>query len=104
MNSLPAEGCDTLHTLDLPDGNRTPDALISTLADQQQRVVFSKDTDFIQSHLLQGTPRQLLVIAKGNIRNAELSALVLNALPLLKNLFAAHQLVELHRSAIIIRQ
>ena len=74
---LQAEGCDTLHTLDLPDGNRSSDSSISALADHQGRIVFSKDADFIQSHLLQGTPKQLLVIATGNIRNPELKTLLL---------------------------
>jgi predicted nuclease of predicted toxin-antitoxin system len=50
---------------------------ISALADHQGRIVFSKDADFIQSHLLQGTPKQLLVIATGNIRNPELKTLLL---------------------------
>jgi predicted nuclease of predicted toxin-antitoxin system len=101
---LKAEDCDTLHTLDLPDGNRTTDTTISGLADQQGRVVFSKDADFIQSHLLQATPKKLLVIATGNIRNPELAQLVLQTLPSLKSLFAINSLIELHRSALIIRR
>ncbi len=39
---LKAEGCDTLHTLDLQDGNRTIDNTISDLADQQGRVVYRR--------------------------------------------------------------
>ena len=101
---LKEEGCDTLHTLDLPDGNRTTDSTISALADQQGRVVFSKDADFIQSHLLQATPKKLLVIATGNIRNPELAQLLLQALPSLKGLFAINNLIELHRTALIIRR
>jgi predicted nuclease of predicted toxin-antitoxin system len=101
---LQAEGCDTLHTLDLPDGNRSSDATISKLADQQGRVVFSKDADFIQSHLLQGTPKQLLVIATGNIRNPELKTLLLQWLPSLRDAFRSYALIELQRSALIIRR
>lgn len=101
---LQAEGCDALHTLDLPDGNRTADNIISALAEQQGRVVFSKDADFIQSHLLQGIPKQLLLIATGNIRNPELAQLLLQALPSLKSLFATNDLIELHRTALIIRR
>ena len=67
--SLKNLGFDTLHTFDLPDGNRSSDATISAIADQDGRVVFSKDADFIQSHVLRGSPRQLLVIATGNIGN-----------------------------------
>lgn len=56
-------GCDVLHALDLPEGNRTADNLICTIADRDGRVVFSKDTDFIRSHLLRGTPAKLLIVA-----------------------------------------
>jgi predicted nuclease of predicted toxin-antitoxin system len=101
---LQAEGCDTLHTLDLPDGNRSSDSSISALADHQGRIVFSKDADFIQSHLLQGTPKQLLVIATGNIRNPELKTLLLRWLPSLQEAFSSHSLIELQRSALIIRR
>ena len=101
---LQAESCDTLHTLDLPDGNRSTDNTISALADQQERVVFSKDADFIQSHLLQGIPKRLLVIATGNIRHPELAQVLLQALPSLKSLFATNVLIELHRTALIIRR
>jgi predicted nuclease of predicted toxin-antitoxin system len=101
---LQAEGCDTLHTLDLPDGNRSSDSSISALADHQGRIVFSKDADFIQSHLLQSTPKKLLVIATGNIRNPELKGLLIRWLPSLRDAFSSHSLIELQRSALIIRR
>jgi len=62
-------GHDTLHTTDLPDGNRTTDAEIATLAEAQDRVVVTKDRDFRDGHLLNGSPRQLLVVATGNVSN-----------------------------------
>jgi predicted nuclease of predicted toxin-antitoxin system len=40
-------GCDVLHTIDLPEGNRSSDQTISLIADRDGRVVFSKDADFI---------------------------------------------------------
>ena len=43
---LQAESCDALHRLDLPDGNRTTDNVISALAEQQGQVVYSKQADF----------------------------------------------------------
>ncbi|WP_255441220.1 MULTISPECIES: DUF5615 family PIN-like protein [unclassified Synechococcus] len=60
-------GCDVLHTLDLPEGNRSSDKTISSIADHDGRVVFSKDADFIQSHLLRGIPARLLILTTGNI-------------------------------------
>jgi len=74
VSLLETQGCDTLHTLDLPEGNRSSDDSISAKADQDERVVFSKDKDCIQSHLLLGSPRKLLLITTGNISNQELAS------------------------------
>lgn len=68
-------GHDAIHTLDLPDQNRTGDSVIDALADADDRVVISKDSDFRDSHLMRGTPRRLLRVATGNIDNPGLLAL-----------------------------
>ena len=60
---LAAAGHDALHTLDLPDGNRTPDSIITELADREGRVVVSKNADFVVSHTLSAKPYRLLLIA-----------------------------------------
>jgi predicted nuclease of predicted toxin-antitoxin system len=98
------QGFDTLHTFDLPDGNRSSDAMISASADRDGRVVFSKDADFIQSHFLRESPLKLLVIATGNISNKELFALFQRVLPELKVLFQTHRLIELSLTVLIIRR
>jgi hypothetical protein len=48
---LAAAGCDAVHTLDLPNGNRTTDVEIIDTADREQRVVVTKDADFVDSHI-----------------------------------------------------
>ena len=65
-------GHDAVHTSALPGGNRTSDTEIARIADEQERVVISKDRDFRDSHLLRGSPQRLLVVATGNITNSEL--------------------------------
>ncbi len=40
---LAAAGHDAVHTSELPNGNRTPDAEIAALADAEDRVVVTKD-------------------------------------------------------------
>jgi len=72
-------GHDAIHTLGLPAANRTTDKEVRQIADGEQRVVVTKDSDFVDSHLLAGSPAKLLLIATGNIGN--------NAL---LGLFAAH--------------
>ena len=49
---LNSNGHDCLHTLDLPEGNRTTDAEISALSVREQRVVITKDSDFVEDFLL----------------------------------------------------
>jgi len=78
---LESMGCDVLHTFDLAEGNRSSDRTIASIADRNQRVVFSKDADFLQSHLLRGSPARLLIVSIGNINNKGLSALLLKVLP-----------------------
>ena len=53
---LARAGHDAMHTSELPDGNRTTDAEIATIADREQRAVITKDRDFRDNHLLAGTP------------------------------------------------
>ncbi len=64
---------EAVHTLDLPDANRTTDEQIIDLADLEGRVVVSKDADFVDSHILRSRPAKLLLISTGNLRNRDLS-------------------------------
>ncbi|MCS5700516.1 DUF5615 family PIN-like protein [Cyanobium sp. FGCU-52] len=75
----------------------------SAWADRHGVIVFSKDADFVKSHLLQGTPKKLLVITTGNIKNQDLLSLLLKALPTLEEAFINHNLTELGRSSVMIR-
>ncbi|HTU18072.1 MAG TPA: DUF5615 family PIN-like protein [Gemmataceae bacterium] len=100
---LTAAGCDAVHTLDLPDGNRTTDEQINDLADQEQRVVATKDADFVDSHVLQGRPAKLLLVSTGNISNRELEALVAPLIPDIVREFQTHAFLELGQGGIVIR-
>lgn len=68
-------GHDAVHTIGLPDGNRSTDSQIAQRADTEGRAVVTKDQDFRDSHLLARSPRQLLVVATGNITNNALLSL-----------------------------
>jgi predicted nuclease of predicted toxin-antitoxin system len=70
--------------------NRSADNLICSIADRDGRVVFSKDADFLRSHLLHGTPARLLIVATGNIGNRDLTTLLLRVLSELNRLFETH--------------
>ena len=98
-----AGGCDAIHTLDLPDGNRTTDAQVNDVADRDSRVVVTKDADFVDSHLLTGRPARLLLVSTGNISNRQLEALVLPLIPDIVREFGAHNFLEVGPTGITIR-
>jgi predicted nuclease of predicted toxin-antitoxin system len=100
---LTEAGHDALHTLDLPAGNRTSDHEIARLADEQHRVVVTKDADFVHSHQLTGCPRRLLLISTGNIRNVELERLLQVHLGSLVAALGRDSFLELTRTAIVVR-
>jgi predicted nuclease of predicted toxin-antitoxin system len=70
---LNALGHDAVHSLSLPAGNRTKDHAIAAFADLEDRIVVSKDTDFLVSHRINGTSRTLLLVTTGNIPIANCS-------------------------------
>jgi predicted nuclease of predicted toxin-antitoxin system len=98
-----AIGCDAIHTLDLPLRNQTPDADLIAIANQDQRVLTTKDGDFVDSHLLSGQPAKLLLIATGNISNNELEQLTVPLSPTIVADFQVHSFLELSRAGITIR-
>jgi predicted nuclease of predicted toxin-antitoxin system len=100
---LTAAGCDAVHTLDLPDGNRTTDERINDVADREQRVVVTKDADFVDSHLLRNRPAKLLLISTGNISNRDLEALATPLIPDIIREFQTHLFLELGRTGLVIR-
>ena len=99
---LTEEGHDALHTSQLPDGNRTTDEDIASLADADDRVVVSKDRDFRDAHLLRGTPRRVLVVATGNISNNELVGLFSEHLAVLVSSLGQAALVELRPGQLVV--
>jgi predicted nuclease of predicted toxin-antitoxin system len=98
---LGALGHDAVHTSSLPDGNRTTDQQIAAVADRDGRIVVTKDADFRNSHLLNGSPARLLVVATGNIRNDDLLNLFESRLPEVEAAFGVGDFVELRRGAVI---
>ena len=100
---LAAAGHDAVHTSDFPAANRTPDKEIVALAVLENRIVVTKDNDFVASFLLHGRPPKLLLISTGNISNDQLSRLLASNLSSLENAFSNYDFVELSALTITIR-
>lgn len=99
---ISAQGHDAVHTLDLPAGNRTQDGEIIALAMQEDRVVVTKDDDFVQSFWVHDQPQRLLLISTGNIANAGLERLMAANLNAIVNALSANRFVELTRTNLVI--
>ncbi|HZJ07904.1 MAG TPA: DUF5615 family PIN-like protein [Nocardioidaceae bacterium] len=97
-------GHDALHTTALPDGNRTPDGRIAELADQEGRVVVTKDRDFRDGHLLTRSPQRLLVVATGNVANSALLSLFETHLEAIATALGEGDFVELGPDSMIVHR
>jgi predicted nuclease of predicted toxin-antitoxin system len=95
-------GHDVVHTSQLPLGNRTPDIEVARVADDEARVVVTKDRDFVDSHILSARPHSLLLISTGNISNDELMSLFVTNLDQIVVACETSGLVELSRDAIVV--
>ncbi len=96
-------GCDAIHTLHLPNRNNTTDAQIIEVADREDRIVVTKDADFVDSHMLRGKPSKLLLISTGNLSNTELERLLVPLIPVMINEFRTNSFLELGVSGIVVR-
>jgi predicted nuclease of predicted toxin-antitoxin system len=76
MNFLVDAGCDALHTLDFPTAIAQPTKRSTTWQTARNAWVVTKDTHFVDSHVLRGRPEKLLLITTGNISNRDLEALI----------------------------
>lgn len=56
------------------------------MAAAEQRIVITKDADFLESYIIKKEPPKLLLLKTGNIRNSELLILLQDHLALLKNI------------------
>ena len=104
ISLLQEVGYEAIHTLDLPQGNRTPDRVINEISEQEQRIVITKDADFVNSFTLHRQPYKLLLISTGNIKNAELEQLFVQNIKGIVEAFVVHDFVELDRTSLTIHE
>ncbi len=98
---LSGVGHDVIHTDDLEDRERTSDNEIREVSEDQNRIVITKDSDFVDSFYVQGIPKKLLLISTGNIKNSLLFSLFTNNIDKIIILFETNDLVEMDNEDII---
>ena len=97
-------GHDALHTLDLPEGNRTTDQSIIALSLREHRVVVTKDADFVAGFVLRNEPERLLLISTGNITNPELERILVPNFRAIVAAFEVASFVEISRAGVIVHE
>ncbi|MFN4145878.1 MAG: DUF5615 family PIN-like protein [Runella sp.] len=95
------KGFDTIHTNDLPMKDETTDDEIRIVANQQQRVVVTKDADFYDSYIIHKSPQRLLLISAGNIKNRQLLDLFRKNFQEITKMFAYCDFVEMSNTDLI---
>jgi predicted nuclease of predicted toxin-antitoxin system len=98
---LTSKGFDTIHTESLSLRDRTPDTEIRILVDKEERILITKDFDFINSYRLLNSPKKLLFVTTGNIHNRDLLSLFEKNIVYIIEGFASYDLLELSREELI---
>ncbi|ALB40486.1 MULTISPECIES: DUF5615 family PIN-like protein [unclassified Anabaena] len=101
-NLLDNLGYDVIHTKNLPLKNATPDSEINKLSILEQRIVITKDKDFLDSFLIKQEPYKLLLITTGNISNKQIEQLFLQNITPIIELFLTYDFLEMTRDSLII--
>lgn len=100
-NWLIAQDFDAIHTMDLPEANETEDFSIADIADAENRIVITKDSDFLKLYILTGKPQKLLMITTGNIVNKELLNLFERNFEIALKLFNSFNVVEMNNFLVL---
>lgn len=93
-------GFDSIHTLDLPDKNKSKDNQIVKISIEQKRIVITKDTDFLESYILNSLPPKLIIVKTGNIENKSLLNIFEKNINVIIDLISKNNLVEISKTDI----
>jgi predicted nuclease of predicted toxin-antitoxin system len=67
-----AKGYDSIHTTSFKDGHLLQDKAISDIAIKENRIIVTKDHDFLERFAIHGSPPRVLLLQFGNISNPNL--------------------------------
>jgi predicted nuclease of predicted toxin-antitoxin system len=95
-------GHDAKHTLDLPKGNRTTDREIKRISVEEQRIVVTKDADFVNSFVIHSEPYKLLLVSTGNITNKALEEIFAKNIEQIEESLVQYDFIEISQETITI--
>ena len=96
------KGYDAKHTVEYPEGVFMNDSKIADYAENEGRIIVSKDTDFFDMVSLSRKNLKVLLIETGNIKNKELLKLISRNILIIEKQFVLNsRLVIIQRNKII---
>jgi predicted nuclease of predicted toxin-antitoxin system len=95
-------GHDAVHTLELPEGNATPDVALLDYAEKNNFLTTPNETDISSSFWLQNLPSKLFFITTGIIKNAELETLLIANFEQMTTALTENRYVELTQEHVIV--
>lgn len=101
---LTSRGFDAIHTDDMPMKELTTDNEIREIALKEDRIVITKDSDFLDSYYISSVPKKLLLISTGNIKNKHLLSLFESSVEKILELFNDHSLIEMDNIEILVHE
>ena len=101
-NFLRKKGCDSIHTIDLPDRNATKDFQIIELLSKENRIIITKDNDFLESFLVNKEPEKLIIVKTGNINNIDLLEIFNNNFDIILKSINENSLIEIRMNELIV--
>lgn len=99
---LSQNGHQSLHTLALPDKNKTTDKRIIEIAENENFVLITKDDDFLKAFYLTGKPSKLILVRTGNISNARLIEIFSIHLLNIEGMLSENPFIEIYKDEIVI--
>jgi len=101
VNYLKSLNFDGVHVTELSDKWYSTDKIIFSYADDSDRIVISKDSDFKNSFYIHGTPAKLIKINLGNIANNALIDIISQNLRQIEELYKSpHFIIEVDSESI----
>jgi predicted nuclease of predicted toxin-antitoxin system len=98
---LRENGFDAIHTLELPNGNKTKDNEIITISVKELFIVISKDADFYDAFFSRGEPYKLIYLKVGNLSTIEILTLFDKNLSTIIDQISTNYVIEISNKNII---
>ena len=95
---------DATHVINYPAGALTSDREIIKIAQREDRIIITKDSDFWDYFLVRGYPPAVLLLQMGNLKNSELFSLIDRRLETILSIYTENikQLIVVQRNRIVL--